>query len=192
MTVSVFSFSVFFCFFNIVVKLRKRFVLFAFSLKVAQDLGALFGTTLNTRNYTRPHNHDHEQNHDHDHNHDHGHDHNYDHGHENIRVNTSEAPKVIPISKGQKENVTKINTSKGKDIEVKKKSTDWSQYFGIDRRKKKTTFLARPGTQDQDDEWMLQRYYEVYFFFFSLKSLTHSPITITKFFDKTTFLLFTP
>nr|XP_050862762.1 uncharacterized protein LOC127069622 [Vespula vulgaris]XP_050862764.1 uncharacterized protein LOC127069622 [Vespula vulgaris] len=138
--------------------------------KVAQDLGALFGTTLNTRNYTRPHNHDHEQNHDHDHdhehdrdhdhNHDHDHDHNYDHGHENIRVNTSEAPKVIPISKGQKENVTKINTSKGKDIEVKKKSTDWSQYFGIDRRKKKTTFLARPDTQDQDDEWMLQRYYE--------------------------------
>ncbi|KAF7385539.1 hypothetical protein HZH68_013969 [Vespula germanica] len=90
--------------------------------KVAQDLGALFGTTLNTRNYT--------------------------------------PPKVIPISKGQKENVTKINTSKGKDIEMKKKSTDWSQYFGIDRRKKKTTFLARPGTQDQDDEWMLQRYYE--------------------------------
>ncbi|KAL2719284.1 stress response protein NST1 [Vespula squamosa] len=134
--------------------------------KIAQDLGALFGTqsTLKTRNYTRPHNHDHDHDHDHDHNHDHDHDHvhNYDHGHENIHVNTSVAPKVIPISKGQKENITKINTSKEKDIEVKKKSTDWSQYFGIDRRKKKTTFLARPGTQDQDDEWMLQRYYEIH------------------------------
>lgn len=152
-----------------------------------QDLGALFGTqsTLKTRNYTRPYNHDHEQNHDHnqdheydhdhdheydhdrDHNHDHNHDqdNHYDYGHENIRVNISEAPKVIPISKGQKENITKINTSKEKNIEVKKKSTDWSQYFGIDRRKKKTTFSARSDTQYQDDEWMLQRYYEVYIFY---------------------------
>lgn len=40
----------------------------------------------------------------------------------------------------------------------KKKSVDWSQYFGIDRRKKKAVLLARPGTQNQDDEWMLQWY----------------------------------
>lgn len=117
--------------------------------KVAQDLGALFGTqsTLDSRNYTRPHEHDH------------NHEHNHDHEHARI-TDTSEAPKVTPAPKGQKENATKISKSKGKAIEVKKKSVDWSQYFGIDRRKKKATFLARPGTQDQDDEWMLQRYYE--------------------------------
>ncbi|KAK0180499.1 hypothetical protein PV327_006132 [Microctonus hyperodae] len=42
-----------------------------------------------------------------------------------------------------------------------KKSIDWSEYFGIDRRRKKTELLARPGTQDQDDEWLLQKYYTI-------------------------------
>lgn len=41
-----------------------------------------------------------------------------------------------------------------------KKSVDWSEYFGIDRRRKKAEFLARPGSTEQDDEWLLQRYYK--------------------------------
>ncbi|XP_014608851.1 PREDICTED: uncharacterized protein LOC106789278 [Polistes canadensis] len=131
--------------------------------KVAQDLGALFGaqSALKTRNYTRAHNHEHEDEDEHEHEHEHEHETmQNENENDNIRIDTTEAPKVKPTSKGQKENVTKINTSNGKSIEVKKKSVDWSQYFGIDRRKKKTIFLARPDTQDQDDEWMLQRYYE--------------------------------
>lgn len=67
---------------------------------------------------------------------------------------------MTPSPKGQKENTTK--QAKSKFIQVRKKSVDWSQYFGIDRRKKKATFTAGQNTQNQDDEWMLQRYYEVY------------------------------
>nr|XP_034193355.1 uncharacterized protein LOC117610271 [Osmia lignaria]XP_034193357.1 uncharacterized protein LOC117610271 [Osmia lignaria]XP_034193358.1 uncharacterized protein LOC117610271 [Osmia lignaria]XP_034193359.1 uncharacterized protein LOC117610271 [Osmia lignaria]XP_034193360.1 uncharacterized protein LOC117610271 [Osmia lignaria]XP_034193361.1 uncharacterized protein LOC117610271 [Osmia lignaria]XP_034193362.1 uncharacterized protein LOC117610271 [Osmia lignaria]XP_034193363.1 uncharacterized p len=110
--------------------------------KVAQDLGALFGTQSTTDNQN------HTQNYDHDHDHDDQHKH----------ESSSESPKVTPPSKGQKENVTKPN--KSKSIEVRKKSVDWSQYFGIDRRRKKASFMAGPETQNQDDEWMLQRYYE--------------------------------
>jgi len=67
---------------------------------------------------------------------------------------------MTPSPKNQKENATK--QAKSKFVQVRKKSVDWSQYFGIDRRKKKATFTAGQGTQNQDDEWMLQRYYEVY------------------------------
>ncbi|XP_043798165.1 uncharacterized protein LOC122717810 isoform X1 [Apis laboriosa] len=130
--------------------------------KVAQDLGALFGTqSVNNQNHTHNYkNHDHEHNHDldHDHNHDHEHDHEHDHRDQHKHENTSEAPKVMLPSKGQKENVTKLN--KSKSIEVRKKSVDWSQYFGIDKRRKKAALMAGQGTQNQDDEWMLQRYYE--------------------------------
>jgi hypothetical protein len=69
-------------------------------------------------------------------------------------------PKATLSPKGQKENTTK--TTKSKFVQVRKKSVDWSQYFGIDRRKKKATFVAGQGSQNQDDEWMLQRYYEVH------------------------------
>ncbi|XP_017760953.1 PREDICTED: uncharacterized protein LOC108551328 [Eufriesea mexicana] len=125
--------------------------------KVAQDLGALFGTELadnqnHTHNYKHNHNHDHDyvQNHDINHEHDYGDQHKHD--------NSSEAPKVTPPPKGQKENITKLD--KSRSIEVRKKSVDWSQYFGIDRRRKKATFMAGQGTQNQDNEWMLQRYYD--------------------------------
>jgi len=134
-------------------------------------LGALFGTQpTDTHNHTHKsdreheheheHGHEHDHDHDHDHNHDHDHDHDHGHGHEN----TSEAPlKVTPSAKDRKQNDTKA--AKSKFLQVRKKSVDWSQYFGIDRRKKKATFMAGQGTQNQDDEWMLQRYYEVYVFY---------------------------
>lgn len=51
--------------------------------------------------------------------------------------------------------------SKERPIEVKKKSIDWSNYFGIDRRKKKSVYYGRPNTRDQDEEYLLQQYYEV-------------------------------
>lgn len=144
------------------------------SLKVAQDLGALFGTqSTDVRNHTHKSDHDHkhdhehddghEHGHDHDHNHDHDHD-NHDHGHDygHGHENSSEAPsKVTPSSKDQKENDTNNKGDKSKFLQVRKKSVDWSQYFGIDRRKKKAAFRAGQDTQNQDDEWMLQRYYEV-------------------------------
>ncbi|XP_011261077.1 uncharacterized protein LOC105254232 [Camponotus floridanus] len=134
--------------------------------KVAQDLGALFGTqSTDAHNHTHKsdHDHDHEHEHDHEHSHeyDHEHDHVHDHEHEHDHghESTSETPsKVTPSPKDQKENVTK--QAKSKFVQVRKKSVDWSQYFGIDRRKKKATFTAGQGTQNQDDEWMLQRYYE--------------------------------
>ncbi|XP_029672667.1 uncharacterized protein LOC115241177 [Formica exsecta] len=134
--------------------------------KVAQDLGALFGTqSTDTHNHTHKsdhgHEHDHEHipEHDHVHNHDHDHDHEHEHEHEHGHESTSETPpKMTPSPKDQKENATK--QAKSKFVQVRKKSVDWSQYFGIDRRKKKATFTAGQGTQNQDDEWMLQRYYE--------------------------------
>lgn len=138
--------------------------------KVAQDLGVLFGTQFtDSHNHTHKsdHEHDHDHNHDHerkqepDQSHEHKHDPNQSHEHEHSgHEGKSEAPpKVTPIPKGQKENATKT-AKNSKFVQVRKKSVDWSQYFGIDRRKKKATFTAGQGTQNQDDEWMLQRYYE--------------------------------
>nr|QTE34469.1 pacifastin [Cataglyphis nodus] len=132
--------------------------------KVAQDLGALFGTqSTDTHNHTHKSDHSHEHDHEHipkhDHVHDHVHDHDHEHEHDHGHESTSETPpKVTPPPKDQKENATK--QVKSKFIQVRKKSVDWSQYFGIDRRKKKATFTAGHNTQNQDDEWMLQRYYE--------------------------------
>lgn len=71
--------------------------------------------------------------------------------------------KPIPTVRSISRKEQQINMGKGLEhpIDVRKKSVDWSQYFGIDRRRKKTSLLARPGTQDQDDEWLLQKYYKV-------------------------------
>ncbi|XP_078046437.1 uncharacterized protein LOC144474915 isoform X2 [Augochlora pura] len=114
--------------------------------KVVQDLGALFGTQSSTN-----HNHTYDRNHDHGHDHDHNHK-------QQKHESATEAPKVNLPMKDQKDNATK--NEKPKPIEVRKKSIDWSQYFGIDRRRKKSLFMPGQGTQNQDDEWMLQRYYE--------------------------------
>ncbi|XP_012230372.1 uncharacterized protein [Linepithema humile] len=127
--------------------------------KVAQDLGALFGTqSADAHNHTHKSDHDHDHEHIHDPEHEHDHDHSHDNDHN--RESSSEMPPKATLSpKGQKENATK-NAAKSKFVQVRKKSVDWSQYFGIDRRKKKATFVAGQGSQNQDDEWMLQRYYE--------------------------------
>ncbi|XP_008544776.1 homeobox protein 2 [Microplitis demolitor] len=43
-----------------------------------------------------------------------------------------------------------------------KKNIDWSQYFGIDKRMRKPTWsFDKPGfDQKEDDEWLLQHYYQ--------------------------------
>lgn len=129
--------------------------------------------------------HDHDHDHDHAHGNDHkGHDHDHSsHDHDSSPTpaspsgqpsTTTEAlkslinsPKAPP---GQKEITNPNNRSDAaakllnkrdhRAVEISKKNIDWSDYFGIDRRKKKSALLARPGSQDQDDEWMLQRYYK--------------------------------
>lgn len=120
---------------------------------MAQDLGALFGTQSSEPvNHTHDHDHD---DHDHEENH-HDHDH-HDH-------NTSEAPTVKTTSKSNintKEIIGKENKNKERKIEVTKKSVDWSQYFGLDRRRKKAIYVGKPDSQDQDNEYLLQKYYEV-------------------------------
>lgn len=123
---------------------------------------------MDSQNHTHKSDYEHEHEHDHNHerkqeldqNHDHKHESNQTHDHEHDHESKTETPpKITPSVKGQKENATKMD--KSKFVQVRKKSVDWSQYFGIDRRKKKATFTAGQGTQNQDDEWMLQRYYEV-------------------------------
>ncbi|XP_036142894.1 uncharacterized protein LOC105829650 isoform X1 [Monomorium pharaonis] len=133
--------------------------------KVAQDLGALFGPP-DSHNHTHKSDHDHvhnkqePENKSHDHKHEPSQTHDHEHEHGGHEGKSEAPPKVTPSSpKGQKENATKTAAS-SKFIQVRKKNVDWSQYFGIDRRRKKATFTAGQGTQNQDDEWMLQRYYE--------------------------------
>ncbi|XP_011493936.1 PREDICTED: uncharacterized protein LOC105359131 [Ceratosolen solmsi marchali] len=130
--------------------------------KVAEDLGSLFGTQS-----TSAVNHTHDQSHDH--NHDHSHDHNHEHNHDRVKGNghsgqtqgsNVETSNSTAKSKNLKDNMAKVNKTKERPIDVKKKSVDWSQYFGIDRRKKKTVYMGRPDTQDQDEEYLLQKYYE--------------------------------
>ncbi|XP_051163610.1 midasin isoform X2 [Leptopilina boulardi] len=125
--------------------------------KVAHDLGILFGTQ-STEN--KNHTHEHDGNHDHNQEKNKAHQHGSDvHGMtaQNQEI-TSIAPNVN--NSHQMENNTKINQSKERPIEVKKKSVNWSDYFGIDKRKKKSTFMPKPGSQNQDDEWFLERYYK--------------------------------
>ncbi|XP_034943747.1 uncharacterized protein [Chelonus insularis] len=45
-------------------------------------------------------------------------------------------------------------------LNKKKKDVNWSQYFGIDKRKKKTEFYGKPDTQNEDDDWFIKHYYE--------------------------------
>jgi hypothetical protein len=57
----------------------------------------------------------------------------------------------------------------GTPLEIKKKSINWSEYFGIDRRRKKTgpngsgnDSKATPNNHPIDDEWLLNQYYKTF------------------------------
>ncbi|XP_014218108.1 uncharacterized protein LOC106646579 [Copidosoma floridanum] len=107
--------------------------------QVAQDLGSLFGGNGVV-------------NRSHEHEHDHEHDHEHKHGNEVAKVGVS-------LKDGSAKLANK--TIRERSIQVRKKSVDWSQYFGIDRRKKKTVYAAKPDSRDQDNEYLLQKYYEI-------------------------------
>lgn len=69
------------------------------------------------------------------------------------RVSTTGAPNTNQSS-GQKEETLDINALK--PLDVKKKSIDLSDYFGIDRRKKSTDNM------DVNNDWLLKKYLEAY------------------------------
>uniref|UniRef100_A0ABD2WCE1 Uncharacterized protein n=1 Tax=Trichogramma kaykai TaxID=54128 RepID=A0ABD2WCE1_9HYME len=123
---------------------------------VAKDLGSLFGSTQSTTTTTStsttalettPLNRSQEQQQQQQHSHNHDRDHNVKQGHRQHEHERHHLPAVLA-------------DTKDRPITVRKKSVDWSQYFGIDRRKKKATYLARPDSQDQDFQYLLQKYYE--------------------------------
>ncbi|XP_011302825.1 uncharacterized protein [Fopius arisanus] len=122
--------------------------------KVVQDLGALFGPQASEMNKTQVQKVQSKSNHVH------GMDHMQPHTSERPVSFTTDITSTTFRQDNTKEKGTKPGKTKEHLIEIKKKSVDWSQYFGIDRRRKKASLLARPGTQEQDDEWMLQRYYK--------------------------------
>ncbi|XP_043283662.1 uncharacterized protein [Venturia canescens] len=154
--------------------------------KVAKDLGPLFGAqktvgSKDNRTDDKKVLSSDEEKRDRDHeNDDKGHEHEHDSpstpATESVhKTPSTEGPKSLinspKVPPGQKEITnpnsrshapTKLlNKRDHRDhLELAKKNIDWSDYFGIDRRKKKSALLARPGSQDQDDEWMLQRYYK--------------------------------
>ncbi|KAK0098687.1 hypothetical protein PV326_005098 [Microctonus aethiopoides] len=140
--------------------------------KVAQDLKSLFGThTILKENSTTFSNiHDHNSNHINN-----KMEHNYEQTNldkykrmESTATNFPTGDMTKHNNDGQNEVEPTIMASMN-NIEDKskmkknkiKKNIDWSEYFGIDRRRKKTELLAQPGTQDQDDEWLLQKYYTI-------------------------------
>lgn len=55
---------------------------------------------------------------------------------------------------GQKEET--VSNPLHKSLDISKKSVDWSDYFGIDRRRKKSV------NKDFDDEWLLNQYLKAY------------------------------
>nr|CAD7428779.1 unnamed protein product [Timema monikensis] len=69
--------------------------------------------------------------------------------------------------KKEKPTYSQISSVSEKDtpIEIKKKSIDWSDYFGIDRRRKKTGSIInnesefRKNKNSIDDDWLLNQYY---------------------------------
>nr|CAD7586674.1 unnamed protein product [Timema genevievae] len=69
--------------------------------------------------------------------------------------------------KKEKPTYSQISSVSEKDtpIEIKKKSIDWSDYFGIDRRRKKTGSMInneseiRKNKNSIDDDWLLNQYY---------------------------------
>nr|CAH7721827.1 unnamed protein product [Callosobruchus chinensis] len=89
----------------------------------------------------------------------------------NIADSTTKAPESVGTTPGKKEisTVTTIKPSKQsgdnkeqyhalslvsqKPLQIKKKSIDWSDYFGLDRRKKSDS-------NDLDKEWLIERYHK--------------------------------
>nr|XP_023016375.1 uncharacterized protein LOC111505746 isoform X2 [Leptinotarsa decemlineata] len=72
-------------------------------------------------------------------------------------VKTTQAPKEEKTKKTKsinKEEFTPVAPVSEKPLQIKKKSVDWSDYFGLDRRKK-----SEPNN-DLDKEWLMERYHK--------------------------------
>lgn len=101
--------------------------------------------------------HDHEDEHEHDHEHDHEHEHEHDHDHEHEHDHDEDEDDESGADDDdddrKKKRSAPINVKKRANLEVlkedqilpgdlsdfkRKKSVEWSKYFGIDRRKKST------------------------------------------------------
>ncbi|CAH1153750.1 unnamed protein product [Phaedon cochleariae] len=71
---------------------------------------------------------------------------------------TEVAPKEIKDDKKvrsiNKEQFTPVAAVSAKPLQLKKKSIDWSDYFGLDRRKKSSE------PNDLDKEWLIERYHK--------------------------------
>ncbi|KAG5875311.1 hypothetical protein JTB14_022222 [Gonioctena quinquepunctata] len=77
------------------------------------------------------------------------------------KVKSTEAPKEkkedkdVKKSKSiNKEEFTPVAPVSEKPLQIKKKSIDWSDYFGLDRRKKSSE------PSDLDKEWLMERYHK--------------------------------
>lgn len=97
--------------------------------------------------------HDHEDEHEHDHEHEHEHDHDHEHEHDHEEDEDDESGGDDDDDDRKKKRSAPINVKKRDNLEVlkedqiipgdlsdfkRKKSVEWSKYFGIDRRKKST------------------------------------------------------
>lgn len=72
----------------------------------------------------------------------------------NATIATSTVPPNVTQAPGQKEQT--VENGSLKPLDVKKKSINWSDYFGIDRRKKST------GGNEVNNDWLLKKYLEAY------------------------------
>ncbi|KAH0548954.1 protein PFC0760c isoform X1 [Cotesia glomerata] len=88
----------------------------------------------------------------------------------NPTVESHSSTKNININ-NKNNNINPTTTSKAKEeltqeqvhiTSKKKKNIDWSQYFGIDKRMRQPnwSFAGKPETQKEDDDWLIQHYYQ--------------------------------
>lgn len=112
-------------------------------MQVAENLGGLFGQQSAEVNHT----------HDHEHVGEHIHS-SHESGHNRSHARHEQTDFKLKNSKDVQKNTER-------PIAIQKKSVDWSQYFGLDRRRKKAVYMARPDTREEDERYLLQKYYEV-------------------------------
>ncbi|XP_034831558.2 uncharacterized protein [Maniola hyperantus] len=86
--------------------------------------------------------HDHNHDHDHDHDHDHNHDHDHSHDHNN---HSDDHKYTQDLTNHDLEH----DAESEKPIKIKKKSIDWSDYFGIDKRLQKSVSFVNNLNEDR-------------------------------------------
>lgn len=69
---------------------------------------------------------------------------------------TSQEKTATESKRKQQAEQVSLNQANGEPLNIRKKSIDWSNYFGIDRRKKKSESYGNGGAVNND--WMIKRY----------------------------------